>query len=85
MPRKKHRVIIDTNLWISFLLTKDLSKIDPLFNNGTITLLFSQELLDEFLEVARRPKLRKYFTTDNLQNLLMLIRGKADFVAVPHP
>ncbi|QKZ12903.1 putative toxin-antitoxin system toxin component, PIN family [Spirosoma sp. KUDC1026] len=82
MPRKKHRVIIDTNLWISFLLTKDLSKIDLLFNDGAITLLFSQELLDEFLEVAWRPKLRKYFTTNNLQNLLMLIRGKADFVVV---
>lgn len=50
MPREKHKVILDTNILVSFLLTKDFSKIDQLFKDDKLTLLFSQELLDEFLE-----------------------------------
>jgi putative PIN family toxin of toxin-antitoxin system len=55
--KEKHRIIIDTNLWISFLLTKDYSKIDGLLKNDLVVLLFSQNLIDEFIEVANRPKL----------------------------
>ena len=82
MRNTKHRVIIDTNLWISFLLTKDVAKLDRLFVTDKLTLLFSQELLDEFVSVARRPKFRKYFSLDDLQELLTTIREKADFVVV---
>ncbi len=82
MPKTKHRVIIDTNLWISFLLTKDFSKIDLLLKDNKLTLLFSQELLDEFVEVAQRPKFKKYFSTNDLQDLLSKIRTKAEFISV---
>jgi hypothetical protein len=82
MAEDKHRVILDTNLWISFLLTKSLSKIDRLFQEERFVLLFSQELLDEFLEVAERPKFRKYFPIAELQNLLHRIKDKAEFVEV---
>lgn len=30
MRNRKDRVIIDTNLWISFLLTKDFAKFDTI-------------------------------------------------------
>ncbi len=82
MPIRKDRVIIDTNLWISFLLTKDVAKLDKIFSDDSIVLLFSQELLDEFLEVARRPKFKKYFSILDLQDLLLQIRIKAEFVVV---
>lgn len=55
MSKIKNRIIIDTNLWISFLLSKDYTKLDKLFNSDSLVLLFSSELLDEFVEVARRP------------------------------
>ena len=60
MPEKKHRIVIDTNLWISFLLTRDFSKLDRLMSLDQTILLISQELLEEIVEVAERPKLRKY-------------------------
>ena len=83
MPAKpKHKIVIDTNLWISFLLTSDYSKIDSLLSKETIVLLFGQELIDEFLEVAQRPKFRKYFSIDDLENLLLKVRTKAEFVSV---
>jgi hypothetical protein len=78
----KDRVIVDTNLWISFLLTKDFSKLDKLFTDYSIKLLFSQELLDEFIEVARRPKFKKYFSLTELQDLLQALSLRAEYIAV---
>ncbi len=82
MPKRKPRVIIDTNLWISFLLTKNFSNLDKVFADQSLTLLFSQELLDEFIEVARRPKFKRYFSFADLQALLEQISLRAEFVTV---
>jgi putative PIN family toxin of toxin-antitoxin system len=79
---KKDRVIIDTNLWISFLLTKEFYNLDSLFSPPIVTLIFSQELLEEFLEVASRPKFKKYFTLMDLEELLIQMQEHAEFVEV---
>ena len=39
MPEIKHRVILDTNLWISFLLTNNQTELDLFFSNKQLTLL----------------------------------------------
>ncbi|WP_072879497.1 putative toxin-antitoxin system toxin component, PIN family [Salegentibacter echinorum] len=82
MKKTNHRIILDTNLWISFLLTRDFSKMDILLKNKEIKLLFSQELLDEFIEVAKRPKFEKYFSIPDLQLLMKEIKSKAVFINV---
>ncbi|MCH5597398.1 putative toxin-antitoxin system toxin component, PIN family [Niabella ginsengisoli] len=83
MPiRRKDRIIIDTNLWISFLLTNDQSKLDHLLLSSNIILLFSQELINEFIEVAKRPKFRKYFSLNDLDDLLIDMQTKAMFISV---
>ncbi len=82
MPNKVTRVIIDTNLWISFLITKDFSKLDKLLLKNTVKLVFSQELLDEFLEVVQRPKFKKYFSQSDIISILGTINDYADFVNV---
>lgn len=79
---KKNRIIIDTNLWVSFLLTKQFSFLDDLLEHRKIQLIFSQELLSEFVEVIKRPKLRKYFSDENLESLLETIEQYADFITV---
>jgi len=80
MEVKSDRVVIDTNLWISFLLTSDYSKLDKIFRDESLVLLFSEELLDELLEVVSRPKFRKYFSAQDITDLLVQINNKADFV-----
>lgn len=82
MQKQKDRVIIDTNLWISFLLTKDYSKLDRILSQKTIVLLYSQELIDEFILVAQRPKFKKYFGPSDLQKLLLTISARAMFIDV---
>ncbi len=76
------RVILDTNLWISYLISKRLSKIDELFERDDLLLLFSAELLDEFIEVAGRPTLRLYFSNDNPEELLNLFDEFGEIVDV---
>ena len=76
------RVVIDTNIWISSLLTKDFSGLDKIFKNNNAVLLFSEELLKEFIEVAGRPKFKKYFTSADLQELLIQIKGRGEFIIV---
>lgn len=82
MPQRKTRIVIDTNIWISFLLTKDFSELDKIFKDAKAVLLFSEELLQEFIDVAGRPKFKKYFTSTDLQELLIQIKGHGEFIKI---
>ncbi len=82
MRAQRDRVIIDTNLWISFLLKSDFSKLDDIFETKHATLLFSNELLNEFISVTKRKKFRKYFDDQVVDNLLSTIRYRATMVLV---
>ena len=64
------RIILDTNLWISFLISKKLSQIDRLIDNKEITLIFSDELIKEFIDVVSRPKFEKYFSKNDIKQIL---------------
>jgi len=76
------RIILDTNLWISFLISRNYIKFDSIIFRDACTILFSRELLEEFITVANRPKLRKYFTPKELKALLEVLNDIAEFVKV---
>jgi uncharacterized protein len=82
MPKPKDRVVIDTNLWISFLISKEYIRLDKILSDKHIVLLYSQQLIDEFIEVALRPKFKKYFSAEDLQALLISMSDKAIFIEV---
>lgn len=67
---KSKKVILDTNLWISFLISGNFNEIDKLLEEKRITLIFSDELLEEFIEVIQRPKFEKSFSRRDIQQLL---------------
>lgn len=67
---KNKLVILDTNLWISFLISNDFSFLDKYIENKKVKLVFSEELIQEFLTVASRPKFKKYFTDKKIDYLL---------------
>jgi putative PIN family toxin of toxin-antitoxin system len=70
MKVSKTNIILDTNIWISFLISNDFKKLDVLINKGKIRLLFSNELIEEFISVVQRPKFNKYFTKKDIEYLL---------------
>jgi putative PIN family toxin of toxin-antitoxin system len=61
MSINKNKIIIDTNLWISWLISDKYIKLDYIIKNEKIELLYSKELIEEYLEVICRPKIQKYF------------------------
>ena len=82
MQKNPTKIIIDINLWVSFLISKDYSKLDEIIFTQKVSLVFSQELLDEFLEVASRPKFRRFFVAKDIEEILETIDEYADFVKV---
>jgi len=82
MQEKKDRVILDTNLWISFLLTKDYAKLDRILTDKELVILFNQDLLNEFIEVARRPKFKRYFSLKDLSELMHQMSSRAELIIV---
>lgn len=64
------KVIVDTNLWISFLIGRKLSCLLSLLSRPDFELVVSQELIDEIRKVSLRPKLLKYFSQEQIALLL---------------
>jgi putative PIN family toxin of toxin-antitoxin system len=82
MSIKIKRIIIDTNLWVSFLITNDFNKLDHFLNSDKYLVVFSDELFNEFLEVVHREKFARYFNDLNIKILVEIINEKALFVKV---
>ena len=82
MKEKSDLLVVDTNLWISFLISKTYSQLDKVLKSGSARLLFSTELLDEFVNVAKRPKFKRIFSSEEIEVLLSNIYKYADFIEV---
>lgn len=78
MQDNPRRIIIDTNLWISFLISGN-AKLDELLFSRKVTLIFSEELVQEFVSVACRPKFARYFDFQTVAELLTTIHEVATF------
>ncbi len=84
MTIKSMRVVIDTNIWISFLIGKSLvglSVSDAIIDNR-VQILFSDELFAELLEVLQRPKFKKYFSSVAIEQLIVLLYEKVEWVEI---
>lgn len=72
MIKKVDRIIVDTNLWISFLIKKDHTRLDSRIKSGAVKIVFSTELIEEFLSVIHRPKFKPYFLKAHIESILDL-------------
>ena len=79
---RSKRIILDTNLWISFLISKKLDLLDNYLIKGKFKLIFSHELIDEFLTVVNRPKFKKYFAEENISDLLKFFDKYGELIKV---
>ncbi|KAA3656249.1 MAG: putative toxin-antitoxin system toxin component, PIN family [Calditrichaeota bacterium] len=82
MPKKNIRLVIDTNIWISFLIGKTLAGLDDAIISDKVTIVFSTELFDELTEVLQRPRFSKYFTAEVIQEFISLIHAKVEWIEV---
>lgn len=83
MPKSKAlRLVIDTNLWISFIISNKLKTLDPLLYSGDARLLFSAELISEIALSVTKPKLKKFFQPNAIEEMLLTFEPFIDFVDV---
>jgi putative PIN family toxin of toxin-antitoxin system len=59
---KQLKLVLDTNIWISFIITGKFYSLDELIYSDRARLLFSEELLEEIARTIQKPKLKRYFT-----------------------
>ncbi len=83
MPKNKPlKIVIDTNLWISFIISNKLSILDSLLYSESIKILFSEELISEIQHTIKKPKLRKYFSQDALNEMLLVFDPYIELVKI---
>ena len=80
MQDNNRKIVIDTNLWISFLIKKQFSTISELFGNNK--LIFSKELLAELCDVVERKKFTKLFSNEHINILFEFIEEYAEIVEI---
>lgn len=74
------KIILDTNIWISFLLGKKLSELTEIFKREDIKIYVSESLIREIREVSNRSKFSKYITPRSIEALMELIAVKCDYI-----
>lgn len=82
LKNKPERIIIDTNLWVSFIISKKLSAIDSILYTRNVGILFSAELIREIEATILKPKLRNSFKEGTLQEMWNVVDSFVDFVNV---
>ena len=67
------KVILDCNIWISFLLSRQDCLLKRMLMDTRFDIYICEELLSEIINVARRDKIRKRVSENELQQLLKII------------
>ncbi|MCL2100576.1 MAG: putative toxin-antitoxin system toxin component, PIN family [Fibromonadales bacterium] len=54
------KVIIDTNLWISYLISEKLNGLKHLCLDRYFSIFYCDEIIEEFVRVSNKPKIKKH-------------------------
>lgn len=71
---KQYKIIVDTNIFISFLIGRKLVGLKQLLVEDKVCLIYTDQLLLEINIVTSRPNLSKYFKPQDVLNLISLIK-----------
>lgn len=74
MRKNNIRIIIDTNLFVSFLIGKKLMGLKSLLTDSKVELIFAEQNIKELILVTSRHKFRKYFPPNDVKDLVEFIR-----------
>jgi putative PIN family toxin of toxin-antitoxin system len=84
MTAKTHRIVVDTNLWVSMALgSKTVTlQMQQILTHANLSIFTSIEQLEELTETLAKPKLQKYLTTQRTQQLFELIWQRAQLIPI---
>jgi putative PIN family toxin of toxin-antitoxin system len=67
------KIVIDTNLWISFLIGKKSSMLKTLLSDTELTVYVCDELIDEIKSASSKTKIQRYISVADINAILELI------------
>ena len=76
------KVIIDTNLWISFLIGHQTLLVRRMLTDLHFDVYVCSKLIEEIREVASRDKIRKHLGSTDLDDLLAIINAFCQFAII---
>lgn len=74
------KVIIDTNIWISFLIGKSLQGLQVQIDYENIIIITCTEQYIELSEVFKKPKLRRFFTKEQITRFFELLDESSEII-----
>lgn len=80
--RKMFKIIIDTNIWISFLIGKSLKGLQNHLDSQSIKVITCNEQYLELSDVLKRPKIKKYFTKEQIVEFFELLGESSEKVKI---
>ena len=76
------KVIIDTNLWISFLIGHQTQLVRRMLTDLRFDVYVCSRLIEEIRDVASRDKIRKYVSEKDIDDLLAIINAFCRFATI---
>ena len=76
------KIIIDTNIWISFLIGKSLKGLQNHLDSQSIKVITCNEQYLELSDVLKRPKIKKYFTKEQIVEFFELLGESSEKVKI---
>ncbi|MBK8965284.1 MAG: putative toxin-antitoxin system toxin component, PIN family [Lewinellaceae bacterium] len=75
MKTSKSIVVIDSNIWLSFLIGKTISKLKERIAEGKIEIIITDLLIEEIKEVSPRKRFEKYFDDSDVRKFLKYLKS----------
>jgi len=70
---RSFKIIVDTNIWISFLIGKSLKGLQNYIDNKTVVIITCKEQIQELNLVFEKTKIKKYFTSEQITEFFELL------------
>jgi len=74
------KIILDANIWISFLFGKQLQSVSLLLTNPNVKVYVSPNLIAELLDVLSRPKVSKYISEESIEAMWEVMREHCEVI-----
>lgn len=76
------KVIIDTNLWISFLIGNQTQLVRRMLTDVRYDVYVCSRLIEEIRDVSSREKIQRYISITDVEDLLSIIYAFCQFATI---
>jgi putative PIN family toxin of toxin-antitoxin system len=77
---KPFKIIVDTNIWISFLIGKSLKGLQKYIDSQKVLIITCTEQIQELTEVFQKTKIKKYFTSEQVEEFFELLDESSIYI-----